>query len=119
MLILDTNPGIIVVDEVGAVVMDIGHYSSKIGYAGEDSPRSEVSTIIAVHDAPTKVAEELDRFESSQSAPSSTSQSNRERKHYIDTTKVMVPRSGQEIKTFLRDGISKCLLHLCQTYDGT
>ena len=85
--------------------MDIGHYSSKVGYAGEDSPRSEISTIIAVHDVPTNLVAELDRFESSQSTTGGL-QSGQERKHYIDTTKVMVPRAGQEIKTFLRDGIS-------------
>ncbi|KAH9398086.1 Actin-like 6A [Tyrophagus putrescentiae] len=34
-------------DEVGAVVMDIGSHSIKVGYAGEDSPRSEISNIIA------------------------------------------------------------------------
>ena len=27
-------------DDVGAIVADFGHYSTKMGFAGEDSPRA-------------------------------------------------------------------------------
>ena len=29
-------------DEVGALVFDPGHFSMRVGYAGEDSPKSEI-----------------------------------------------------------------------------
>ena len=74
--------------------MDIGHCTSKVGYAGEDAPRSDITTIVGVHKAAA-------------AAESGAGTSLRETKYYIDTTQFMVPRSGQELKTFLRDGVSK------------
>ena len=32
-------------DEVGALVFDPGHFSIRVGYAGEDSPKSEIPSI--------------------------------------------------------------------------
>ena len=29
-------------DEVGALVFDPGHFSLRVGYAGEDSPKAEI-----------------------------------------------------------------------------
>ena len=37
---------LLILDEVGAVVFDIGSYSIRAGYAGEDSPK--VSSIIYI-----------------------------------------------------------------------
>ncbi|KAI7692815.1 hypothetical protein SSS_02487 [Sarcoptes scabiei] len=84
-------------DEVGAIVFDIGSYSTKVGYAGEDAPKSEIPSIITIHDVPSKLATDLDRAESGVTS--------KERRYYLDTTQVHYPRSEQEIKTFLRDGM--------------
>ena len=35
-------------DEVGALVFDPGHYSLRVGYAGEDSPKTEIPTVVGV-----------------------------------------------------------------------
>jgi len=35
-------------DEVGAVVFDVGSNTTRVGYAGEDSPKGEISTTIGV-----------------------------------------------------------------------
>lgn len=72
--------------------MDIGSHSIKVGYAGEDSPRSEISNIIAVHD---------------KEVGDGGSSTIKERRYYIDPTEVMVPRGGQEAKTFFNQGVSK------------
>ena len=88
------------IDEVGAIVFDVGSFSTKVGYAGEDAPKSEISSIVAIHDAASKLATEMDRVDSG-----STPTGSKERRFYIDTTQVNVARSGQEIKTFLRDGM--------------
>ncbi|KAH9416342.1 Actin-like 6A [Dermatophagoides pteronyssinus] len=87
-------------DEVGAIVFDVGSFSTKVGYAGEDAPKSEIPSIVAIHDAPSKLAAEMDRVDSGSSSTGS-----KERRFYIDTTQVNVARPGQEIKTFLRDGM--------------
>ena len=42
-------------DEVGALVFDPGHYSFRVGYAGEDCPKSEIPSFVGIsEDTPTK-----------------------------------------------------------------
>lgn len=86
-----------IADEVGAIVLDIGNHSTKVGYAGEDAPKSEIPSIVARHEAPT-----ISDLESVESNPTS---SVRKRKYYVDLNEISVPRSGKEIETFLRDGL--------------
>lgn len=99
------NKTISFIDEVGAVVIDVGSYSCKVGYAGEDSPRSEIPTVIGVQDK-SKFAAELDRYKSD-TETDRTKQLSSQINYYINPTEMVVPKSGQEVKTFLRDGISK------------
>jgi len=35
-------------DEVGALVFDPGHYSLRVGYAGEDSPKTEIPSVVGI-----------------------------------------------------------------------
>ena len=35
-------------DEVGALVFDPGHFSMRVGYAGEDTPKSEIPSVVGV-----------------------------------------------------------------------
>ncbi len=35
-------------DEVGALIIDPGHSSMRVGFAGEDFPRSEVPSMIGI-----------------------------------------------------------------------
>ncbi|CAG2247785.1 ACTL6B [Mytilus edulis] len=83
-------------DEVGAVVFDIGSYSIRAGYAGEDSPKAEIPTHMSVVDDPD-VAMETDDSEKSIKGPS--------KKYHIDTGAIKVPRKGAEISTFIKDGM--------------
>ena len=39
-------------DEVGALVFDPGHFSIRVGYAGEDCPKSEIPSIVGQSDDP-------------------------------------------------------------------
>lgn len=82
-------------DEVGAVVFDIGSYSVRAGYAGEDSPKAEIPTHMAVVDDPD-VSMETDDLEKIK-GPS--------KNYFIDTNSIKVPRKGAEICTFLKDGM--------------
>lgn len=81
--------------------MDIGSYSIKVGYAGEDSPRSEINTIIGIHDS-------ISATESKEGGQGQ-GPAIKERKYYIDPTELMVPRGGQEAKSFFNQGVSKCI----------
>ena len=35
-------------DEVGALVFDPGHFSFRVGYAGEDCPKSEIPSFVGI-----------------------------------------------------------------------
>jgi actin-related protein len=76
------------------MVFDIGTHSSRAGYAGEDTPKADVPTAIGVGPA-KEVSMETDSGPVTQL----------ERKYYIDSTYITVPREGEEINTPLRDGL--------------
>ena len=61
-----------VTDEVGALVFDPGHSSLRVGYAGEDSPKFDIPSWVGVLE----------------------DQETNEKKHYIDTVALHVPRKG-------------------------
>ncbi|XP_054162104.1 actin-like protein 6A isoform X2 [Oppia nitens] len=82
-------------DEVGALVFDIGHYSIRGGYAGEDSPKAEIPTMVgAINDFVETNAMDIDG-----------QQSQTQKKYSIDTTAIHSPRKGMEMTTFLKDGM--------------
>lgn len=35
-------------DEIGALVFDPGHYSLRVGYAQEDTPKTEIPSVVGV-----------------------------------------------------------------------
>lgn len=35
-------------DEIGALVFDPGHYSLRVGYAQEDTPKAEIPSVVGV-----------------------------------------------------------------------
>ena len=35
-------------DEIGALVMDPGHHSFRVGYAQEDTPKAEIPAVVGV-----------------------------------------------------------------------
>lgn len=78
---------------MGALVFDIGHYSLRAGYAGEDSPKIEVPSIVGVlNEAPDNNNMEVDGGHPG-------------KKYFIDTTQIHVPRKGVETMTYLKDGM--------------
>jgi actin, putative (fragment) len=92
------------IDEVGALVFDFGHYSVRAGFAGEDSLKAEIPTMVGflneVADDSTPM--EIDSKPVPQTQP--------QRKYFIDTTSLHVPRKGMEMITFLKDGMSLVFL---------
>lgn len=81
-------------DEVGALVFDIGSYSFRAGYAGEDSPKAELPSAVGIVD------EEVPFTDNENEAQAKT-----EKKYYIDTPYLKVPRKGMEVTSFLKDGM--------------
>jgi actin-related protein len=98
------------VDEVGALVFDIGHYSFRGGYAGEDSPKTDIPTMVGV------INELVEN--NSMDIDSNGHQNNltQQKKYFIDTTSIHKPRKNMEITTFLKDGMSQTFIYLNYFY---
>ena len=70
-------------DEVGALVFDPGHASLRIGYAGEDSPKSEIPAVVGV----------------------STKEGETEKTYHVDTVALNFAKPGMEMTTYMKDGM--------------
>lgn len=75
-------------DEVGAIVIDIGHGSIRAGFAGEDSPKADIPSLIGVLGGGNELAN-----------------NNLEKKYLIDTTSISAVRKDMELTSFLNDGM--------------
>ncbi|KAL6484096.1 hypothetical protein MHYP_G00089690 [Metynnis hypsauchen] len=81
-------------DEVGALVFDIGSFSTRAGYAGEDCPKADFPTSLGVH------------VEEEGSAEMGLEQENSSgRSFYLDTTALHVPRAGVELISPLKNSM--------------
>uniref|UniRef100_A0A8C5CFD1 Actin-like 6A n=1 Tax=Gadus morhua TaxID=8049 RepID=A0A8C5CFD1_GADMO len=89
-------------DEVGALVFDIGSYSVRAGYAGEDCPKADFPTVIGVtldrEDGSTPMETDGEKTK-----PSGTT-------YFIDTNQLRVPRENMEVMSPLKNGMSECFL---------
>uniref|UniRef100_A0A671Z004 Actin-like 6A n=1 Tax=Sparus aurata TaxID=8175 RepID=A0A671Z004_SPAAU len=86
-------------DEVGALVFDIGSYSVRAGYAGEDCPKADFPTVIGVtldrEDGSTPMETDGDKGKQSGTT------------YYIDTNQLRVPRENMEVMSPLKNGMKK------------
>uniref|UniRef100_A0A8C5B877 Actin-like 6A n=1 Tax=Gadus morhua TaxID=8049 RepID=A0A8C5B877_GADMO len=84
-------------DEVGALVFDIGSYSVRAGYAGEDCPKADFPTVIGVtldrEDGSTPMETDGEKTK-----PSGTT-------YFIDTNQLRVPRENMEVMSPLKNGM--------------
>ncbi|KAK6184521.1 hypothetical protein SNE40_001833 [Patella caerulea] len=82
-------------DEVGAIVFDIGSYSFRAGFAGEDTPKTEMPTHVGIVDD-LETAMETDTLD----VPKQP-----DRKYFMDTVHIKVPRKKMDMVSFLKDGM--------------
>uniref|UniRef100_A0AAQ4R505 Actin-like 6A n=1 Tax=Gasterosteus aculeatus aculeatus TaxID=481459 RepID=A0AAQ4R505_GASAC len=86
-------------DEVGALVFDIGSYTVRAGYAGEDCPKADFPTVIGVtidrEDGSTPMETDGDKTKQSGTT------------YYIDTNQLRVPRESMEVMSPLKNGMKK------------
>lgn len=87
-------------DEVGALVFDVGHYSFRAGYAGEDCPKAEVPSVVGVlEEIASPENMNVDSQEPREATPAT------EKKYYIDTNPLHVAKKGVEVTSYLKDGM--------------
>lgn len=82
-------------DEVGALVFDPGHYSLRVGYAGEDSPKAEIPAYVGT--SPADAAPDA--------MDTATDGAKMKKKYHIDTTSLNFPKQNMEISTYMKDGM--------------
>ncbi|KAJ9592986.1 hypothetical protein L9F63_015356 [Diploptera punctata] len=95
-------------DEIGALVFDIGHYSLRVGYAQEDTPKAEIPAVVGViEDANQTATVKTDGIEAEEKKPDTTnvSSSTSDTKYYIDTNYLHVARKGMEVSNYMKDGM--------------
>ncbi|KAG8180479.1 hypothetical protein JTE90_026641 [Oedothorax gibbosus] len=85
-------------DEVGALVFDFGHCTIRAGYAGEDTPKADIPTMAGMIEENISDAMEVN-------GNNATSESSTQKKYFIDTCNIQVPRKGMEMTSFLKDGM--------------
>ncbi|KAL8618987.1 Actin-like 6A [Nucella lapillus] len=82
-------------DEVGALVFDIGSYSFRAGYAGEDTPKAEIPTHVGM----------VEEIEAAMDADGGDGLPQPEKKYMIDTVYMKHPRKNMNLASFLQDGM--------------
>ncbi|RUS73188.1 hypothetical protein EGW08_019050 [Elysia chlorotica] len=87
-------------DEVGAVVFDIGSFSFRAGFAGEDTPKAEIPTHVGVLD---DLEAAMDVEGSGGGLPDANSIT--KKRYLIDTVYMKHPVKDMELSTFLKDGM--------------
>lgn len=88
-------------DEVGGLVFDPGHYSLRVGYAGEDSPKSEIPSVVGIsHDTDGVKTENMEV----DGKPVDTANVAK-KKFHIDTPALHFPKAGMEVSTYIKDGM--------------
>ncbi|XP_030849315.1 actin-like protein 6B [Strongylocentrotus purpuratus] len=87
-------------DEVGALVFDVGSYSVRGGYAGEDSPKAEFPTTAGSVDCKDEESMDID----GQTQPIIKDGAIKKR-YVVDTPYLTFVREGMELGTPLKDGM--------------
>jgi len=82
-------------DEVGALVFDPGHFSLRVGYAGEDCPKAEIPSTVGIS-PDTNDGEKMDTGEGSK---------NQKNKYHIDTNQLNFPKKEMEVSNYMKDGM--------------
>lgn len=78
-------------DEVGAIVIDPGHGSVRVGFAGEDTPRGDIPSVIGVANEPHFIDEAKTQ--------------KKDKKYFIDTLAISAARENMNLSPFLADGM--------------
>lgn len=101
------------VDEVGALVVDIGTHTTRAGYAGEDMPKVDFPSYVGIVEEFAENIEAMDTSTVIQEVNNSTdvnsmkpSDQNRvNRRYLLDPLSYRTPRPNMNVQSFLKDGL--------------
>ena len=84
-------------DEVGALVFDPGHQSMRVGYAGEDCPKTEIPSAVGLSWEEVK--------EDDGAMDTGDAKTTKRRKFHVDTGALNFAKAGMDVATYLKDGM--------------
>lgn len=98
--------GIIGGDEVGAIVLDVGSYTTRAGYAGEDMPKADFPSYVGIIEEYTDKTESMD-ISTNGTANGDTikSESKSNRKYFLDALSVRAPKPHMQVQSYVKDGL--------------
>ncbi|VDO24580.1 unnamed protein product [Haemonchus placei] len=85
-------------DEVSGVVFDAGSHTLRVGFAGEEYPKGDIPSYVAVQEV--EADEDVEMKEGAES-----NNVKKKRNMFIGTTKIVVPRPKTTIQSFMKDGM--------------
>ena len=77
-------------DEVGALVFDPGHFSLRVGYAGEDCPKAEIPSVVGTS-PDTSEGDDMDTGDGAKS----------KKKYHVDTVMLNYPKKDMEVSVLM------------------
>ncbi len=80
------------------MVFDPGHQSLRVGYAGEDCPKTEIPSIVGISDDDSKGTEAME-VDGGGAKPAP------KKKYHVDTGALHFAKKGMEVSTYLKDGM--------------
>ncbi|KAJ1357982.1 hypothetical protein KIN20_016268 [Parelaphostrongylus tenuis] len=86
-------------DEVSGVVFDAGSHSFRVGFAGEEYPKGDIPSFVAVREIEPDGDVEMKEIAESDNNVKS------KRDIFIGTTSIVVPRANTTIQSFMKDGM--------------
>lgn len=98
--------GIIGGDEVGAIVVDMGSHTTRVGYAGEDMPKADFPSYVGVIEEFVDKTDSMDISTATPSITDSTSgkpPSSSSKRYLIDTMSVKAPKPRMQVQPMLKD----------------
>ena len=75
-------------------MFDPGHFSLRVGYAGEDCPKAEIPSVVGTSPDNTE-GEDMDTGEGVKS----------KKKYHVDTVMLNYPKKDMEVSSFMKDGM--------------
>ncbi|RNA06276.1 actin 6B, partial [Brachionus plicatilis] len=98
--------GIIGGDEVGALVLDVGSYTTRAGYAGEDMPKADFPSYYGVIEEYTDKTESMDTSANGISnGEIIKAESKSEKKYFLDSMSIRTPKPNMNVQSFVKDGL--------------
>jgi actin-related protein len=88
-------------DEVGALVIDMGSHTTRAGYAGEDMPKADFPSYAGVVEEYVEKTESMDTGTANEIIRPSL----KNKRYLIESMSLKTPKPNVEIRPFLKDGL--------------